>query len=194
MVKRKVSLARKTKETDVRIDLNLDGRGKYKIKTTVPFMDHMLELFSKHSGIDLSIKAKGDTQIDDHHLVEDIGITLGEALYKALGSKTGICRYGEARIPMDESLSGVYVDLSGRPFFEYKVRFKKSFKEEFDFGLIEEFLRALSFNSKITLHVIAYYGKNNHHIAESVFKAMAQALKTAVAVKGKSVPSTKGSL
>jgi len=156
----------------------------------------MLELFSKHSGIDLDVRAEGDTHIDNHHLIEDIGITLGEAFGKALGSKAGISRYGEARIPMDESLSGVYADLSGRPYFEYKARFVKSYKDEFDYSLLEEFFRAFSFNAKITLHVIAYYGKNNHHIAESIFKAAARAFKYAVSLKGgsKTIPSTKGKL
>jgi len=186
---------RKTTETDIRLNLALYGTGRRRIATTLPFMDHMLGLFAKHAGVNLTIQASGDIEVDDHHLVEDLGITLGQALSRALGSKRGINRYGEARIPMDEALSGVYLDISGRPFFKYKVAFKESFKSSFDYGLIEEFFRALSFNGQFTLHMIVYYGKNNHHKAEALFKAFAQAFKRAAARSGgRGIPSTKGRL
>ncbi|MFH1283134.1 MAG: imidazoleglycerol-phosphate dehydratase HisB [bacterium] len=196
MKHRKAKVRRITKETKVSIGVDLDGKGRYSISTSISFIDHMLELFSKHSGVDLNVKSQGDTEIDDHHLVEDIGITFGEALLKAIGNKKGINRYGEARIPMDESLSGAYVDLSGRPYLEFKVKFKKMYREKFDYDLIEDFFRAFSYSGKLTLHIIAYYGRSNHHISESVFKALAVAFKQAVSMNKKdgSLPSTKGAL
>ncbi|HAX62124.1 MAG TPA: imidazoleglycerol-phosphate dehydratase HisB [Elusimicrobia bacterium] len=191
---RKVNIKRKTTETDIKLSLNLDGKGNYKIKTTIPFMDHMLSLFSKHSLIDLEIQATGDTKIDNHHLVEDLGIVLGEAIKKALGKKTGISRYGNFLLPMDEALSYVAIDLSGRPYISFDVKFGKSV--DFDYSLIEEFFRAVSSSCGINIHIKNHTGKNNHHIAESIFKGFAKALQQAVKVnkKIKGIPSTKKKL
>jgi imidazoleglycerol-phosphate dehydratase len=158
-------------------------------------MDHMLSLFAHHSAFSLQISAKGDTEIDDHHLVEDIGITLGQALKKALGSKKGINRYGNFLLPMDEALSYVAIDISGRPFLEYKVNFKYM-KQGFDFSLLKEFFYAVAINAGITLHIREKAGSSNHHIAESVFKGFGRALRQAVEInkKQKGIPSTKGKL
>lgn len=188
---RKSIIKRKTAETDIKLSLCLDGCGKYKIKTTIPFIDHMLSLFSKHSLIDLEIKARGDTKVDYHHLVEDLGIVLGEAIKKSLGKKTGITRYGNFLLPMDEALSYVAIDLSGRPYFSFDVKFGKSV--DFDYSLIEEFFRAVSSAGGINLHIKNHTGKNNHHIAESIFKGFAKALQQAVKInkKIKGIPSTK---
>lgn len=197
---------RMTSETKVSVKLNLDGQWQYKINTTIPFLDHMLEQFSKHSGFDLKIEAMGDTKIDDHHLVEDIGIALGEAMSKALKDKAGIARYGhnilkqskpqaEVIVPMDEALSYVAVDISGRPHLTYNARFKDS-GTRFDLGLFEDFFQALVNNAAITLHINIIRGRNEHHKAEAVFKAFGRALAMAVArTRGRrSVPSTKGRL
>jgi len=197
---RKTSIKRKTAETDIKLSLNLDGNGNYKIKTTVPFIDHMLSLFSKHSMIVLEIKASGDTEVDYHHLVEDLGIVLGEAIKKALGKKTGITRYGNFLLPMDEALSYVAIDLSGRPYLSFDVKFKKNIpclrKHEmsnFDYSLIEEFFRAVANSCGMNLHIKNHTGKNNHHISESIFKGFAKALQQAVKInkKIKGIPSTK---
>jgi imidazoleglycerol-phosphate dehydratase len=203
---------RVTTETQIKMELNLDGRGRYKVGTTLPFLDHMLELFAKHGNFDLTVKAKGDTHIDDHHLVEDIGIVLGECVAQALGEKRGIVRYGQAlRIqengalkgqgraltPMDETLSYVALDLSGRPYFDFKVRFHPQSKAPFCFELFDDFFQALAFNAKMNLHIKLLQGRNNHHIAESIFKGFARALSQAVSLDPRrmaSVPSTKGSL
>jgi len=195
MKNRSARIVRKTKETRVEIALNLERPSPVKIRTTIPFMDHMLVLLAAHSRMSLSINAKGDTAIDDHHLVEDIGITLGQALKKAIGNKKGINRYGNFLLPMDEALSYVALDISGRPYLEYKVNFKHR-KEGFDFGLLKEFFYALAINAGITLHVKEKAGSNNHHIAESVFKGFGRALRQAVQIdKGqKGIPSTKGRL
>lgn len=197
---RKAKINRVTKETKIEIKLNLDGNGKSKIDTTIPFIDHMLTLFSRHGYFDLDILARGDTKIDDHHLVEDIGIVLGNALKNALGDKQKIVRYGHATIPMDESLSSVAIDISGRTYLVYNVKFLKGFDKQkqfqFDYQLVEEFFRAFVNKAEIVLHINMVYGKNNHHIAESIFKAVGRALKVAVSLnpQEKGVPSTKGKL
>ncbi len=195
-IKRSALIHRKTKETDITLSINLDGSGQSKVRTTLPFLDHMLDLFSKHSGFDLEASAHGDTHIDDHHLVEDIGIVLGDALLKALGDKRGIYRYGNFLLPMDEALSYIALDLGGRPYFEYSVPFKPQSKAPFCFELFEDFFQAVSVNGKMNLHIKLLQGRNNHHIAESLFKGFAKALAQAVQIKNKTlgIPSTKGSL
>lgn len=194
--KRSAVIQRKTKETEIKITIYLDGKGQSKIKTTLPFLDHMLDLFSKHSGFDLEVAAQGDTHIDDHHLVEDIGIVLGEAVLKALGDKVGIYRYGNFLLPMDEALSYIALDCGGRPYFDYSVPFKPQSKAPFCFELFEDFFQAISVSAKMNLHIKLLQGRNNHHIAESLFKGFAKALAQAVQVKNKTlgIPSTKGSL
>ncbi|MDO8746099.1 MAG: imidazoleglycerol-phosphate dehydratase HisB [Thermodesulfovibrionales bacterium] len=192
---RKALIKRKTKETDISLDLNLDGRGSYSINTSIPFLDHMLSLMCKHGLFDIKLKAKGDIDIDDHHTVEDIGIVLGKAFKQAVGDMKGIARYGQASVPMDEALASVSLDISGRPYFVYKVEFpKKSKLKDFDPDLIEDFLQAFVSNSSITLHINALYGRNIHHIIEAVFKGLGRALREAVSVnrKIKSIPTTKG--
>ena len=193
---RKAKINRVTKETQVSLSLNLDGKGKYQIFTTLPFLDHMLELFSKHSLIDLNIKAKGDTKIDAHHLVEDIGLTLAMALKKALGNKKGIQRYGFFLLPMDEALSYVTCDLSGRAFVEYEVPCMDRQWRTFDLDLLEDFFRAVGTEGGMNLHVRLLRGRNNHHMAESLFKAFGRALSMAVAKdqRYQGIPSTKGVL
>ena len=193
---RKAKLIRKTRETDISIKIDLDGAGNGKISTSVAFIDHMLNLFARHGLIDLTIAAKGDTHIDDHHLVEDIGICLGSAVKKALGDKKGIARYGSATVPMDESLCSVVMDISGRPYLIYNVELKGKKTDKFDFALIKEFFKSFSDNSGITLHINLIYGRNNHHMAEAIFKAFALALRNAVTVHGRieGILSTKGSL
>ena len=194
---RKISVERKTKETDIRIEINLDGAGRYAIATSIPFLDHMLSLMSKHGLIDLKIKAKGDIEIDDHHTVEDTGIVLGKAIKQALGDMRGIRRYGQASVPMDESLAAVNFDMSGRPYLVYKVEFpKKSRPKDFDPDLVEDFLQAFVSHSGTTLHVSVPYGRNTHHIIEAIFKALGRALRQAVEIdpRVKGVPSTKGKL
>ena len=194
---RKASIKRKTKETDISLDLNLDGRGSYSINTSIPFLDHMLSLTCKHGLFDMKLKAKGDIDIDDHHTVEDIGIVLGKALKQAVGDMKGIARYGQASVPMDEALASVSLDISGRPYFVYKVEFpKKSKLKDFDPDLIEDFLQAFVSSSSITLHINALYGRNIHHIIEAVFKGLGRALREAVTInpRMKGIPSTKGKL
>jgi len=193
---RKAEIYRKTTETEVSMELNLDGTGEGKISTTVAFMDHMLSLFARHCLVDLIIKSHGDTQVDDHHLVEDIGICLGDAVKKALGDKKGIQRYGSAMIPMDESLCSLVMDISGRPYLIYNVEFKSKKSDKFDYSLLREFFKSFSDHSGITLHINLLYGKNNHHIAEAIFKALALALRKAVTIHGRieGILSTKGSL
>lgn len=196
MKSRLATLERNTKETQIRLTINLNGRGKYSVSTSLPFLDHMLDLFSKHSGIDLKVQARGDTHIDEHHLVEDIGIVLGCAISKALGNKKGIYRYGNFLLPMDESLAYVALDLGGRAYFEYKVPFRPQSKAPFSFELFEDFFQALAFNAKMNLHIKLIQGRNNHHIAESLFKGFAKAFAQAISYdrKQKGVPSTKGEL
>jgi imidazoleglycerol-phosphate dehydratase len=196
MKARVARIVRKTRETQMTLMLNLDGRGKYAVSTTIPFLDHMLELFAKHGRFDLTLKAKGDTHIDDHHLVEDIGIALGEAIAKAVGDKKGINRYGNFYLPMDESLSYVALDLSNRPYFVWKVKWSKSDIGRFDGLLLEHFFESVASSARMNLHMSLKYGKQPHHIAESLFKGFARALANAVSrdprVKG--IPSTKGKL
>jgi len=194
---RKAQVIRKTKETDIILNLNLDGKGVYDIRTSIPFLDHMLSLFARHGLFDLKIKAKGDIEIDYHHTVEDIGICLGDALKKALGTKAGIKRYGNATVPMDEAVASAAIDISDRPYLVYKAALpKKSRIKNFDADLVEDFLQAVVSRSGITLHVTAPYGRNIHHIIEAVFKAIARALSDAVRLdpRIKGVMSTKGKL
>jgi imidazoleglycerol-phosphate dehydratase len=194
---RKAIVERKTKETDIKLTLNLDGKGQYSIDTSIPFLDHMLSLMCKHGIFDIKLKAKGDIEIDYHHTVEDIGIVLGKAVKQALGDMKGISRFGQATVPMDEALASVSIDISGRPYLVYKVVFpKKSKIKNFDPDLIEDFLQAFVSNSGITLHVESPYGRNTHHIIEAVFKSLGRALRNAVSIdpKIKGIPTTKGQL
>jgi imidazoleglycerol-phosphate dehydratase len=191
---RTAKIERKTKETDIKVDINLEGEGRYNIDTSIPFLDHMLSLMSKHGLFDLKVRAKGDIDIDDHHTVEDAGIVLGKALRQALGDMKGITRYGQASVPMDEALAEVRLDISGRPYLVYKVEFPKRSKiKDFDPDLIEDFLQAFVSNGSITLHVQSHYGRNTHHIIEAIFKALGRALRQAVTIdpRVKGVPSTK---
>jgi imidazoleglycerol phosphate dehydratase HisB len=189
-------IVRKTKETNIVLSLNLDGKGRSKIMTSLPFMDHMLVLFSKHAGVNLEIKASGDTEIDEHHLVEDIGIALGLAIEKALKDKKGIYRYGNFLLPMDESLSYVALDLGGRPYLSYQVPFKPQSKAPISFEIFEDFFEAIAMNAKMNLHIKLLRGRNNHHIAESLFKGFAKAFSQAISFdkRAKGIPSTKGKL
>lgn len=191
---RTAEIMRKTKETEVNVYVNLDGEGHVDIDTGIGFFDHMLTAFGVHSGFDLTIKVKGDLDVDPHHTVEDTGIVLGQALASAIGDKNGISRYGMAFIPMDEALGFSSVDICGRPFLKYKVRFASEKLGDMDTQLVEEFFRAVAFNSCTTLHVKRQYGKNDHHICEAVFKAFAHAFKKAVKVESDNVLSTKGVL
>ena len=193
---RSADVSRKTKETRVRIALDLDGTGKSDPETGVGFFNHMLDLLSRHSLIDLTVNAEGDLEVDPHHTVEDVGIVLGQALEKALGDKRGIHRYGWAIVPMDESLAQVAIDLSGRPAFVFNVQFKGQSIGSFPTELVEEFFKALAGSARMNLHVQVPYGTNNHHIAEAIFKAAAKALRQAVSPdpRNPDVPSTKGSL
>ncbi len=194
---RKSSIERKTTETNIKLKFAIDGQGKGKINTGIPFLDHMLTLFAKHGLFDLTIDAVGDLEIDYHHTVEDIGIVLGKAIAQAVGDKKGIRRYGSALIPMDETLASVALDISGRPYIVYNVSLPKRGKiKEFDADLIEDFFQALVTNSGITLHINLRYGRNIHHIFEAVFKAFARALDEATTIDSRvsGVPSTKGKL
>ena len=194
---RKYSVKRKTKETAIEVKVNLDGTGKSDIKTGIGFLDHMLDQISKHSLIDISIKAKGDLHVDLHHTTEDSALALGEALNKALGERKGIKRFGQALSAMDETLSRVVVDCSNRPYLVWKVDFTISQLGEMDTELFKEWFQAFSQSSGITLHVENLYGENNHHIIESCFKGLARALREAVSIDFKrkdEIPSTKGSL
>jgi imidazoleglycerol-phosphate dehydratase len=193
---RSVSLERTTAETRINLSLTLDGEGRSDIRTGIPFFDHMLTLFSRHGLFDLEVVAKGDIEVDFHHTVEDVGITLGQAFAKALGDKAGIRRYGHAYVPMDEALARVVVDCSGRPFLAYDAPRGVEAIGLFPFQLVEEFLRALAVNAGLTLHVSVLAGRDAHHMAEGIFKALGRALDIAVShderVKG--IPSTKGVL
>jgi len=165
------TIERKTKETDIRLSINLDGSGKSELDSGIPFLDHMLEQIARHGLVDLNIDAKGDLEIDAHHTVEDIGICLGEAIREAIGDKKGIVRYGHAYVPLDEALSRVVLDFSGRPGMEYQIDFPKETVGSFDVELFKEFFQAVSNHGRITLHIDAIRGDNNHHIIETVFKA-----------------------
>jgi len=192
---RTATITRQTKETQVKIRLNIDGTGRAEINSSIPFMDHMLELFCLNSRFDLTLEAQGDTQVDLHHLVEDLGISLGEAFKEALGEKKGIQRYGYTTLPMDEALVRVALDLSNRPYFVYEVAHVPALMGGFDIRLLKEFFRALSFNGGITLHIDLIRGEEPHHIAEAIFKAFGRAISCAVKITGPDeVPSTKGVL
>jgi imidazoleglycerol-phosphate dehydratase len=194
MKKRTAKISRKTKETDVTVELNLDGVGKYQIDTGIGFLDHMLTHLSKHGKIDLAVKAKGDLNVDAHHTVEDIAICLGEGLIKVLGDKKGIARYGHSSVPMEDALANVSIDLSGRPSCVYNVQYQTEKIGDFDVECIEEMLRSFSNTGRFNLHINVPYGTNSHHIAEAIFKAMGQSLAAAVKIVGDDIPSTKGTL
>ncbi len=193
---RTAAIERVTKETRIKLSINLDGTGAAKICTSVPFLDHMLDLFARHGLFDLEVEASGDIDIDFHHTVEDIGIVLGQAIKEALGDKTGIRRYGQATVPMDETLASVATDLSGRPFLVYNVRLPKVKIGEFDVELAKEFFQALTNNLGANLHINVMYGDNVHHILEACFKATARALDIATQLDPRieGVMSTKGKL
>jgi len=194
MQNRIANVARKTHETDIRCEIDLDGTGRYEIDTGVGFLDHMLTHLSKHGKIDLTIKARGDLHVDAHHTVEDVGICLGEAMAKALGDKKGIARYGTSSVPMEDALANVSVDLSGRPFCVYNVPYRTERIGDFDVECVEEMLRAFSNGGRFNLHVNVPYGTNSHHMTEAVFKGLGQALAQAVRIVGLDIPSTKGTL
>ena len=194
---RKAAITRTTKETDIRVDVDLDGTGVSSIDTGIGFLDHMLDLLARHSRIDLTVKAKGDLHIDQHHTTEDVGIALGQAVKQALGDMKGITRYADAHLPMDETLTRVAIDISGRPFLVFRAEFRHHKVGAFDTELVREWFQAFAMNAGVTLHVATLYGTNDHHIAESCFKGLARVLRTAVAIDPRAadeVPSTKGSL
>lgn len=195
-MKRKSVIERKTSEVKVKVDINLDGKGKYDIVTGVPFFDHMLSQFAKHGYFDLKIKAIGDIEVDYHHTVEDVGLALGEAIGNALGDKRGISRFGEANVPFEESLVFSSIDISGRPFLVYNVDLSKGKIGDFDSELAEEFFKSLSNSLKCNLHIELKYGDNLHHIVEATFKSVARALDKASALdpRSRDIPSTKGKL
>ena len=197
MTDRSVSVKRDTKETQIEISLNLDGSGKSDLTVGVPFLEHMLDQIARHGMFDLSIKANGDLEIDAHHTVEDIGITLGQALTKALGDKKGIRRYAHAYVPLDEALSRVVIDCSGRPGLEYHAEYPRARIGDFDVDLIYEFFQGFVNHAMLTVHIDNIRGRNAHHIAETIFKAFGRALRAAVEIDPRqagSIPSTKGSL
>ncbi len=193
---RTASLERNTKETQIQLSFSIDGEGVAKLETPVPFMTHMLDLFTKHGQFNLDLQASGDVDIDDHHTTEDIGICLGQALKDALGDKVGIKRYGNAFVPMDEALAQVVVDLSNRPHLEMRAEFPSQKVGTFDTELVHEFLWKLALEARMNLHVIVHYGTNTHHIIEAIFKALGRALDEATTIdpRVKGVPSTKGML
>ena len=196
-MKRKAKISRKTKETNISVEVNLDGKGKYNIKTGIGFLDHMLEQLSKHPLIDIEVNAKGDTHIDLHHTTEDTGIAIGEAIKKAAGNRKGIKRYASTMIPMDETLSRVSIDVSNRPYLIWKVDLKVEKLGEMDTELFKEWFQAFSQAAGITLHVETIYGDNSHHIIESCFKGLARSLRAALEMDPRNkttIPSTKGSL
>ncbi len=193
---RRAEVRRKTKETDISAELVLDGKGKYEINTPIPFLNHMLGLMAYHGRFDLKINATGDIDVDFHHLIEDLGIVIGEAIKEALGEKKGIKRYGNAVIPMDESLAEVTIDLSGRPYLVYRVQNKRLRLRDLEVSLFEDFFRSLSNNSLMNLHIRIHYGRDPHHMYEAIFKAFGRALREAVSIEPglKEAPSTKGRL
>jgi imidazoleglycerol-phosphate dehydratase len=197
MADRKATIKRDTLETQIQVSINLDGTGNYNVDTGVPFLDHMLDQVARHGLVDLDIKAKGDLHIDAHHTVEDVGITLGQAFAEAIGDKKGICRYGHAYVPLDEALSRVVIDFSGRPGMEYGVEFTRARVGDFDMDLLSEFFQGFINHAQVTLHIDNIRGKNAHHIAETIFKAFGRALRMAIEMDdrmGDTLPSTKGSL
>ena len=194
---RKASVKRETKETRIEVEIDLDGQGRSEIKTGIGFLDHMLDQLARHSLIDIKLAAKGDLHIDFHHTTEDTGIVLGEAVAKALGERKGIARWGEATVPMDETLTRVALDASNRPYLIWKVKFSKPKLGEMDTELFKEWFQAFAQNAGLTLHIENLYGENNHHIVESCFKGLARSLRAAIAIdprKAGEVPSTKGVL
>ena len=193
---RTAKIDRKTAETDIQLQLDLDGTGKSQIATGVGFFDHMLVLLAKHAAFDLGIRAGGDLHVDQHHTVEDVGICLGLAMRETLGDKAGICRYGHFTLPMDEVLASAAVDLGGRPYFVFNVDFPTQKIGNFDSELVDDFWQAFAINAAANLHITAHYGRNSHHLSEGVFKATARALRMAVSPDGRisGVPSTKGTL
>ncbi|HEY5378234.1 MAG TPA: imidazoleglycerol-phosphate dehydratase HisB [Pseudolabrys sp.] len=194
---RTAAIKRKTKETDVEVEVDLDGKGLSQIATGIGFLDHMLDLLARHSRIDITVKAKGDLHIDFHHTAEDTGIALGQAVKQALGDMKGIARYADVHVPMDEALTRVAIDISGRPFLVFKAEFVRDKVGQFDTELVQEWFQAFAMNAGITLHAECLYGANDHHIAESCFKGLARALRAAIAIDPRAkdeVPSTKGSL
>ena len=197
MTQRQASVERNTLETQIQVKVNLDGTGECNLDTGVPFLEHMLDQVARHGLIDIEIKAKGDLHIDAHHTVEDIGITLGQAVAKAIGDKKGIVRYGHAYVPLDEALSRVVIDFSGRPGLEYNVRFERSSIGDFDVDLFHEFFQGFINHANVTLHIDNLTGDNAHHIAETMFKAFGRAVRMAIAADPRMqgvMPSTKGSL
>jgi imidazoleglycerol-phosphate dehydratase len=194
---RKATVKRTTKETDVAVTVDLDGRGVAAMATGIGFLDHMLDLLSRHSRIDITAKATGDLHIDHHHTTEDVGIALGQAVKQALGDMKGITRYADVHVPMDEALTRVAIDISGRPFLVFKAEFVRDKVGPFDTELVQEWFQAFVINAMVTLHVATLYGTNEHHIAESCFKGLARTLRAAVAIDSRAaheVPSTKGTL
>ena len=194
---RKAAIKRATKETEVEVSVDLDGAGVSAVATGIGFLDHMLDLLARHSRIDMTVKAKGDLHIDHHHTTEDVGIALGQAVKQALGEMKGITRYADVHMPMDEALTRVALDISGRPFLVFRVEFVRDKVGSFDTELVQEWFQAFAMNAGVTLHVETLYGTNDHHIAESCFKGLARVLRTAVAIDPRAageVPSTKGTL
>jgi imidazoleglycerol-phosphate dehydratase len=194
---RKASVKRTTKETDIEVAVDLDGKGASNVSTGIGFFDHMLDLLARHSRIDIAVKAKGDLHIDHHHTTEDVGIALGQAVKKALGDMKGLTRYADVHVPMDEALARVAIDVSGRPFLVFKAKFGRDKVGAFDTELVQEWFQAFAMNAGITLHVEVLYGSNDHHIAEACFKGLARALRAAFAIDPRAageVPSTKGTL
>lgn len=197
MSARTASVTRETKETQITVSVNLDGEGKSSFETGLPFLEHMLDQVARHGLIDLTVKARGDLHIDAHHTVEDIGITIGQAFAKAVGEKRGIRRYGHAYVPLDEALSRVVVDFSGRPGLEYGVDFPRARIHDFDVDLFHEFFQGFVNHALVTLHIDSLRGKNAHHVAETIFKAFGRALRSALELDarvGSAIPSTKGQL
>lgn len=194
---RKAEVKRTTKETDIAVAVDLDGKGVSSVATGIGFLDHMLDLLARHSRMDITVKAKGDLHIDYHHTAEDVGIALGQAVKQALGDMKGITRYADVHVPMDEALTRVAIDVSGRPFLVFKVKFTRDKIGTFDTELVNEWFQAFAMNAGITLHVETLYGSNDHHISEACFKALARALRAALAIDPRAaneIPSTKGTL
>jgi imidazoleglycerol-phosphate dehydratase len=194
---RTATIKRKTKETDIEVTVDLDGKGRSQVATGIGFLDHMLDLLARHSRIDMTVKAVGDLHIDHHHTTEDVGIALGQAVKHALGDMKGIGRYADVHMPMDETLTRVALDISGRPFLVFKADFGRDKVGQFDTELVQEWFQAFAMNAGVTLHVECLYGTNDHHIAESCFKGLARCLRSAVAIDERTkdeVPSTKGTL